>query len=110
MRNVTIRINGELQNVGFTFQIMMAADQFNINGSATYLSTKTVKIEAEGTEKNISKFIDWIKHDSMGAKIADISIEPNIVRGFRDFTIASLPPSNSESINRKIQHRSPERE
>ncbi len=83
-----ILITGEIQNIGFTFQVMRAADKFNIYGYAAYINTKTVKIEAEGKENDLAEFVDWCRFGVRKAKISEIVVSPNSFQDYDEFTIS----------------------
>lgn len=87
-KHIDILLTGKIQNIGFTLQVMKAADELSICGYATYLNKNTVKIEAEGEESNLSKFINVCKRNIPEASISNLTINQNTTKGFKEFSIA----------------------
>lgn len=88
-----ILLTGEFQNIGFTFQVMKAAEELNICGYAVYQNSNTVKIEAEGKENDISEFVNWCKTGVPEAKISEINTSNDTVQDYYEFII-----NNNENI------------
>ncbi len=87
-KHIDMVLTGEIQNVGFSFQVMKAADQFNIKGYAAYFGSETLKIEAEGKENGLMEFIGWVKSGDHGAKLSDIEISWGSNRDYTEFAIS----------------------
>ena len=77
---------------------MRVADKFHISGYAAYLDLNTVKIEAEGKEKDLYEFVDWFKHDDQGARISEIAINPGSVMDFDEFFIEDNKLNNINNL------------
>lgn len=99
IRHLNIIISGEIRNIGFTLQVMRIADKFHINGYAAYLDSNTVKIEAEGKEKDLIDFVDWFRHDDQGSRISEIEVKPGSLIGFNEFSIAGNKLNNLNNTN-----------
>lgn len=88
--HVDILLKGKIQNIGFAFQIMKAADKLQICGNIKYTSIDTAIIVAEGNEKSLDEFVSWCKTGMPEAGKLDMQITPNLFMGFESFTINEI--------------------
>ena len=86
-KHYDIIIKGNVQNIGLTFQAMKTADELQIFGYAKYLNKNEVKIEAEGEEKNLEKYLLWCKTVLPETRISNIVVKTNIYKEFKEFVI-----------------------
>lgn len=59
-KHIQIRMKGDVKNKGLRFQAMREAYQYNISGWVAELND-SLRIEAEGEEDNLNKFIERCK-------------------------------------------------
>ena len=88
--HVDILLKGKIQNIGFAFQIMKAADKFQICGNIKYASIDTAIIVAEGNKKNIDEFVSWCEIGIPEAGKLNMQITSNIYMGFNKFSINDI--------------------
>ncbi len=75
MKQVSLKIFGQVQGVGLRYQTDMKARQFNVTGWARNENDGTVKILAQGDDKNINKLVTWLKSGESYAQIEKVEIE-----------------------------------
>ncbi|MEA3446272.1 MAG: acylphosphatase [Bacteroidota bacterium] len=86
IKHIDITIIGEITNIGFRFQSMMAAYDQNVKGLVKYLENGIAYIEAEGTSLQLETFIQQFKN-APGAKIKDIKTVQGNIKNYQDFEI-----------------------
>jgi acylphosphatase len=82
-----IKIIGRVQGVGFRFACRKMAISLGIKGFVKNLYDGSVYIEAEGTELQISHFIEWCNVGPPYAEIEEVTINDNKLKGFSHFDI-----------------------
>jgi len=83
-----ILLSGRVQGVGFRYFVQQKARECHLTGWVKNLSSGKVEIEAEGEEKDINCFIDYLKIGngySRTDQLTQSQVEPT--RNFSDFTI-----------------------
>ena len=86
LKHIDITIIGKIENIGFRFQVMMAAYNQNVRGIIKYASTGTAYIEVEGTQVQLDSFIEACKN-APGAIINDLKIATGKIKDYQDFEI-----------------------
>lgn len=61
MRRVSLTVFGRVQGVGFRYATKMVADKVGVTGLVRNLLDGTVYIEARGTDREVSDFIQAVK-------------------------------------------------
>lgn len=61
MKTIRVKIYGHVQGVFYRASAKEKADELNIKGFVFNEPDGTVFIEAQGKEKDLTKFIDWCK-------------------------------------------------
>ncbi len=87
MRNVTIRINGRVQGVGFRYHTMQVALANNISGFIKNMNDGSVYIEARGPDDEIELFIEWCRNGPKWAFIESIQVAETDEKPYLGFTI-----------------------
>jgi acylphosphatase len=82
-----IRVLGRVQGVGFRFACRKMAISYGISGFVKNMYDGSVYIEAEGSEADLSRFIDWCHKGPPYASIDEVRISDGNVKGFRYFDI-----------------------
>ena len=90
MKSVTILIKGKVQNVGFRYYALNKAIELGINGFIVNLPDGSIKIEAEGTNSKIERFMDWCTVGPSRAVITEIEKNYSEVKNYDSFAIAYL--------------------
>ena len=86
IRHIEIIIQGKILDIGFCFQSMIAAKQYNVKGRINYTQSGAVKIEAEATQPELDDFIKSCKNIPH-AIISEIIIEDGKIINYQDFEI-----------------------
>ena len=69
-KRVTVRYDGRVQGIGFRFTAMQIAERFPVTGFVQNMPDGSVKMIAEGTEKDLLEIIRKIKESHLGRHIA----------------------------------------
>ncbi len=85
---VRVRVFGVVQGVGFRFFTKRIADELGIEGYVMNLDDGSVEIVAEGEEKVINKFLEYVSRGPPGAVVEDMKVEYEEPKGeFKGFRI-----------------------
>ncbi|NQV00657.1 MAG: acylphosphatase [Parcubacteria group bacterium] len=87
-KQATLKIYGRVQKVFFRDSTRRKAKKLDLTGWVMNELDGTVKIVAEGKEKDLKQFIDWCYNGSMLAKVDKIDIDWEEATGqFENFKI-----------------------
>ncbi|MFR0555308.1 acylphosphatase [Loigolactobacillus coryniformis] len=91
MRRVSLTVFGRVQGVGFRYATKMVADKVGVTGLVRNLLDGTVYIEARGTDREVSDFIQAVKKGpSPYAKVTRIDlVELSDDKVYRDFAVTN---------------------
>ena len=88
MTRKTIHFSGHVQGVGFRYTTQAIARDFDLKGYVKNLSDGRVKLEVEGEESEIDRFVERIR-DHMGGYIRHVNTATAPATGeFTDFRVA----------------------
>ena len=87
MKHLNIRVEGTVQGVWFRDSTRKEANKLNIKGFARNEPDGSVYIEAEGTEENLKKLIEWCHRGSDQSKVTGVKQWDGELENFRDFAI-----------------------
>ena len=85
---LSIKITGEVQNVGFRYQANTLAQELNLKGYVRNAEDGSVEIVAQGEKKNLQKLLSWARLGPRFARVEKLSFnwrKPN--EKFSDFAI-----------------------
>ena len=85
---ININVSGRVQGVGYRYACSQAAKRINILGWVQNQPNGSVEIMAQGTETDITDFINWAKQGPNYANVTEIkteTVEP--LSEFNDFSI-----------------------
>jgi acylphosphatase len=85
-KHINLSVSGRVQGVGFRYGAKEKAEKFGISGFAENRGGG-VYIEAEGTEKNLEKFIAWCRKGPMWADVDNVEISEGTVQAFKGFEV-----------------------
>ncbi len=71
MRRVSLTVFGRVQGVGFRYATKMVADKVGVTGLVRNLLDGTVYIEARGTDREVSDFIQVVKKRPLTIRQSD---------------------------------------
>ncbi|MDC4185866.1 acylphosphatase [Loigolactobacillus coryniformis] len=91
MRRVSLTVFGRVQGVGFRYATKMVADKVGVTGLVRNLLDGTVYIEARGTDREVSDFIQAVKKGpSPYAKVTRVDlVELSDDKVYRDFAVTN---------------------
>lgn len=83
-----IRVTGRVQGVGFRWSAANEAVKLDIRGYVKNLCDRSVFIEAEGTQAQLDKFVEWCREGPGIGYVDSIDIEKLPPVGYDAFRIA----------------------
>ncbi len=72
MKRIEIKVYGQVQGVFFRQGVKGKAEEFNLTGWVSNEPDGSVKIVAEGEEKNLQKLFDWCRNGTGRSRVEDI--------------------------------------
>ena len=90
MKSINIIVKGKVQDVGYRYFALNKAIELGINGFVMNLTDGRVKIEAEGDEINIRRYIDWCRVGPPRAIVEDIEVIYSDLKNYDSFAIAYI--------------------
>ncbi|MBT3207909.1 MAG: hypothetical protein HN704_06295 [Bacteroidetes bacterium] len=82
-----IVVSGRIFNIGFTFLVLKNAEKHNLLGKTKYLDENRIKIEVEGAEEEVEKFIEWCKSGIPEANVNNVLATIGDFKNYNDFLI-----------------------
>ena len=83
----TIIVTGIVQGVGFRYAVKHIAHSMGIKGTVCNMADGSVKIEAEGTSKQMDVFIKWCHKGPAHAQVNYVFVSDTPVKGYSHFDI-----------------------
>ena len=87
IRHYKILVKGKVQGVSYRFSAHAMANRFHLNGFVKNLPNGHVYIEAEGTDDNINKFLNWCYVGPPRAEVSEVEANEDVLRHFTSFEI-----------------------
>ncbi|MCL5784552.1 MAG: acylphosphatase [Patescibacteria group bacterium] len=87
MKHFNVQIFGLVQGVGFRYSAYLKAQDIGITGFAKNMPDGSVYIEAEGREKDLEKFVEWLKIGPDTARVDRAKVSPGKLQNFQKFRI-----------------------
>lgn len=69
MRQLTATVHGYVQGVGFRASAQRRAAQLNLTGWVANQWDGSVKVVAEGPERALQQFLDWLRRGPLAADV-----------------------------------------
>lgn len=82
-----LKIYGIVQGVWFRSFAKTKADELGITGFAENESDETVRVEAEGEEPILERFIEWCRIGSEYAKVEKVEVKEGAIKNFKKFLV-----------------------
>lgn len=86
-RHYNIIIKGKVQGVYYRFATLRKAHELSLTGFVTNMNNGDVYIEAEGSEDQINKLIQWCQVGPPRAEVKEVQAVEGELRSFRNFEI-----------------------
>lgn len=74
-KQIVLKIHGKVQGVFFRATSQIEARELNLFGSVRNEMDGTIKIIAEGEDKDLKKFIEWCKYGPDHAEVEKVDVE-----------------------------------
>lgn len=87
IKHFNIRVYGHVQAVFFRYSAKQKAEELSIKGFVRNERDGSVYIEAEGEEKNLYNFLDWLNKGPKLAKVERVDMEEEHKKGYNVFDI-----------------------
>ena len=87
MKHFNIIISGKVQGVFYRQSTLEIANQLGIKGFVRNESNGNVFIEAEGTDEQLSKLIEWCKKGPPQADVLEVKFLSGAFKNFSEFSI-----------------------
>ncbi len=86
MRAVHLVVSGRVQGVGFRNAAQRQASLVGVSGWVKNVPDGSVEIHAEGTERQLDRFLAWCRVGPMAAKVEAVNVEDVAPEGFSGFS------------------------
>lgn len=88
MKRLKIKVIGDVQGVFYRFSAKQEAEKLDIKGFAQNEPDDSVAVIAEGREKELNQFVDWLRIGSPMAEVRDVQVEEHGYKGeFKKFEV-----------------------
>ncbi len=86
-KNKVLKVTGGVQGVCYRASTCQIANEIEIKGYVMNMPDGSVFIEAEGSEEQLNKMIEWCKQGPKNALVNELNIQEGTVKGFIEFKI-----------------------
>ncbi len=87
MRHLDLRVSGVVQGVFFRASTSDKAKELGVRGTVRNEPDGSVRIEAEGTDEALERFLDWCRVGPPAAVVENLEVTEGVVRGLDDFRV-----------------------
>lgn len=87
IQHFNVHISGKVQGVFYRASAKEKADEMNVMGFVQNESDGSVYLEAEGTEEQLEKFIEWCRQGPPRSIVQEVKSAPGPVQRFQKFEI-----------------------
>ena len=87
MKHISIFVSGKVQGVYYRQSTLKTARRLCVNGFVRNAQNGNVYIEAEGTEEQLNKLIEWCKTGPPHAVVVEAKVMEGVFKNFACFTI-----------------------
>ena len=85
MRHIDLRITGKVQGVWYRKSAVEEALRLGVTGFAMNLPDGSVRIEAEGPQEALDRFIAWCRTGPPRAVVENVKVMDGPIIGYADF-------------------------
>ncbi len=79
MQRIQARVEGGVQGVGFRYHTLRHAQDLGLSGWVRNLPDGSVELEAQGPEKAIHKFLEFLERGPSAARVSRVTAHPRPV-------------------------------
>lgn len=87
IKHYNIFIFGRVQGVNFRYHGKIKAEKLMLTGWIRNEPDGSVKIEAEGSQAALAKFLDWCKSGPSFAQVAKLEVKEGAMVGYSNFEV-----------------------
>lgn len=87
MRAVDVRVDGEVQGVGYRFGALRRADELELSGWVSNEANGQVTAHVEGLGHRIDKMLEWMREGTKWSHVSRVDAEDVVVQGIEGFTL-----------------------
>ncbi len=87
MKHFNIIVSGKVQGVFYRQSTVEVANKLDVKGFVRNEMNGNVTIEAEGTEDQLQKLIEWCKKGPSRAMVSDVKVSEAEIINFSSFEI-----------------------
>jgi acylphosphatase len=80
-------VSGVVQGVFFRASTSDKAKELGVRGTVRNEPDGSVRIEAEGTDEALERFLDWCRVGPPAAVVENLEVSEGVVRGLDDFRV-----------------------
>ena len=86
-KHLNITITGRVQGVGFRASTCRKAKKIGVAGFVRNEADGSVYIEAEGTEQELNKLLQWLQHGPRFARVDNVKKEEGTTKNYATLQI-----------------------
>jgi acylphosphatase len=75
LQRLEATVHGHVQGVSFRYYTQKTARRLGVSGWVANLSDGTVRVVAEGNEKQLQEMVDFLHHGSPAARVRSVDVE-----------------------------------
>jgi acylphosphatase len=87
MKHFNIIVMGKVQGVFYRQSAKETAAWLGVNGFVSNEPNGTVYIEAEGTEQQLIRLVEWCRKGPANAAVSDVKVTEGALKNFSSFEI-----------------------
>ena len=72
-RRLTVRVEGQVQGVGFRVNARRKAEELSINANPVNLDDGSVRISVSGAEAPVREFVEWCRTGPEQARVTSVT-------------------------------------
>jgi len=85
--HLNLTVTGKLEDFDFFYYVVLYANTFDVVGYAKQKDEQIIYIEAEGTKRNLEKFIDIFREGTLASFTDYIKIEKGLLGDYYKFKV-----------------------
>ena len=82
-----VTVSGRVQGVFFRDTCQRVATAHGVGGWVRNLPDGRVEAVFEGSDDDVRRLVDWMRHGPAGAAVQDVAVQPEPPEGLRSFDI-----------------------
>lgn len=87
MKALQLHIHGRVQGVFFRKHTREKGQELGLSGTVRNCGDGSVEVNVEGSEKELSEFVQWCHHGPSRAEVLKVDIHETKLKNYKDFVI-----------------------